>query len=70
MLSPSLLPEEENEEIEPTVKRYAMVNIFVDWEAVYIACVSGGIVGAREIKFWRRSREENGEGDFEISRGF
>ena len=31
-----------------------------------LACVAGGIVGAREIKFWRRSREENGEGGFEI----
>ena len=34
-----------------------------------IACVAGGIVSAREIKFWtskRRSREENGERDSEI----
>ena len=35
-----------------------------------VACVAGGIVSAREIKFWtneRRSREENGERDSEIS---
>ena len=35
-----------------------------------LACVAGGIVSAREIKFWtseRRSREENGERDSEIS---
>ena len=34
-----------------------------------LACVAGGIVSAREIKFWtseRRSREENGERDSEI----
>ena len=31
-----------------------------------LACVAGGIVGAHEIKFWRRSREDNGEGGFEI----
>ena len=24
--------------------------------ALPVACVAGGIVGAREIKFWRRSR--------------
>ena len=28
---------------------------------VALACVAGGIASAREIKFWRRSREENGE---------
>ena len=35
-----------------------------------LACVAGCIVSAREIKFWtseRRSREENGERDSEIS---
>ena len=35
-----------------------------------LACVAGGIVSAREIKFWtseRRSREENGERDSGIS---
>ena len=34
-----------------------------------LACVAGGIVSAREIKFWtseRRSREENGDRDSEI----
>ena len=34
-----------------------------------LACVAGGIVSAREIKFWtseRPSREENGERDSEI----
>ena len=38
------------------------------WAAV--ACVAGGIVSARAIKFWtseRRSREENGESDSEES---
>ena len=39
-----------------------------------VACVAGGIVSAREIKFWtseRRSREENGERDSPHSpRGF
>ena len=35
----------------------------------FIACVAGGIVGAREINFWRRRREENGEGGFEIAGG-
>ena len=34
-----------------------------------LACVAGGIVSAREIKFWtseRRSREENGERDLRV----
>ena len=43
-----------------------------------VACVAGGIVGARNIlrfdsraaKSKRRSCEENGEEDFGISRGF
>ena len=26
-----------------------------------LACVAGGIVSAREIKFWRRSRHASGE---------
>ena len=26
-----------------------------------LACVAGGIVSAREIKFWRRSRQASGE---------
>ena len=26
-----------------------------------VACVAGGIVSAREIKFWRRSRQASGE---------
>ena len=38
----------------------------INMSSEMLACVAGGIVGAREIKFWRRSREENGERDFEI----
>ena len=26
-----------------------------------LACVAGGVVSAREIKFWRRSRQASGE---------
>ena len=29
--------------------------------AYRLACVAGGIVSAREIKFWRRSRQANGK---------
>ena len=29
--------------------------------AIDVACVAGGIVSAREIKFWRWSREVSGE---------
>ena len=32
----------------------------------YLACVAGGIVGARVLAAEPRSREENGEGHFEI----
>ena len=43
-----------------------MIPLMQRWIASNLACVAGGIVSAREIKFWtseRRSREENGERD-------
>ena len=35
-----------------------------------IACVASGIVGAREIKFWRRSRQKRAAKPREIRRYF
>ena len=35
----------------------------------FVACVAGGIVSAREIKFWRRSRQASGEAARRMGRG-
>ena len=43
--------------------------IFSGHVFVAVACIAGGIVSAREIKFWRRSRQASSEAARRMGRG-
>ena len=56
--------------INVKVERKQQRTVFeVYFLASFLACVAGGIVTAREIKFWRRSRQASGEAARRMGRG-